>query len=228
MCVICYKPCGVDLPDQATVFDMFDYNPDYCGLMYIRNKKVYGFKGFSCPESIIDFLNIQGISKGDALALHFRIATAGNVDRQTAHPFPISKKDKELKKLRFVSDYGFMHNGIIGQGKGSLSDTMLFIKEELSKLDFSLGENIDKLDVYAKKFNSRFLLMRYDGLVKMAGNFTELNGLFFSNLNFLGISRPGRKDRYEESFEDRYGDIYSDVYDHNNRLCWKTEDNVLK
>lgn len=75
--------------------------------------------------------------KNRGVLIHFRITTHGGTSQSNCHPFPISNNPKHLKKTRFVSNYACVHNGIINltaDRKSDLSDTMLFVKDYLSKI----------------------------------------------------------------------------------------------
>ena len=46
MCIIVYKPTGIESPSWATLHQCFDYNSDGAGFMYAENGKVYIQKGY--------------------------------------------------------------------------------------------------------------------------------------------------------------------------------------
>ena len=128
MCIIAIKNKGISLPDETTLKAMFENNPDGAGFMYAYNGSVFIEKGFMSYEEFKRGL-VKVSEKYDISALplvmHFRIATSGNVDGGTTHPFPVSSKRKILRKTSFTTNLAIVHNGIIPiSAPKNTSDTM--------------------------------------------------------------------------------------------------------
>ena len=103
---------------------------------------VKGFMNFESFISAFKKYDTKYSFKDRGVLIHFRIATHGGVNVGCCHPFPISSNEKQLKKSLLVSDYAVIHNGIIfltAEKKNSLSDTMLFIKNYLTKISSNRG-----------------------------------------------------------------------------------------
>ena len=46
MCIIVYKPIGIDLPDKKTLETCFENNPDGAGFMYRKGREIRIRKGY--------------------------------------------------------------------------------------------------------------------------------------------------------------------------------------
>ena len=193
MCVICYKPLGISLPNNfdEICWNCFSSNPDGAGIAWLpkRANKVHIFKGFMSFDSFWDKFESLHVLESDILALHFRIATSGNVDATMCHPFPVTDKIHLLQASETKVKRCLLHNGILGEGKGALSDTALFIKEKLvPTLRKTMSFNrtlLECLTPYEKK--NRFLIVdakTFD--VALFGEWThdKETGLYFSNNSY--------------------------------------------
>lgn len=148
MCIICYKPKNKLFPQEETLKTCFINNPDGAGFMYCYNDKVHIRKGYTTYEEFKQALDKAVKITGDKVpyVLHFRIATQG-FEKTMTHPFPLSTKMNNLKKLSCQSDVAIAHNGIIhltSDGSKQYSDTMKYITDYLSLI-------IDNLHWYKDK-----------------------------------------------------------------------------
>lgn len=188
MCIAIYKPEGVELPSKATLEICWNNNPDGAGFVwYDKASNRYKVKkGFMKFNHFWQEFKSMGFSDKDLLGIHFRIATSGQIDSKTCHPFPIATNNKKLKKLTYTTGQCMMHNGIIGKGTENLSDTQLFVKNTLHKLrnhfdDMEVIEHISTLSI-----GSKIALFLTQGQVILTGDWIEeKNGIFYSNLNYL-------------------------------------------
>ena len=135
MCVIAYKQLGTELPKHfdEICWNCYQANPDGMGIAWLPKgqKQVQIYKGFFNFDTFWEKLESLYIYKSDILALHFRIATSGNVDATMCHPFPVTDKVHLLQASEAKVKRCLLHNGILGEGKGALSDTAVFIREKL-------------------------------------------------------------------------------------------------
>lgn len=97
MCIAAYKPENMVLSEE-TLRNCWDGNPDGAGFMYAEEGKIVIVKGLMTFK---DFMEAYEPHKLKQCALHFRIATHGNVDKENTHPFRVSET------------LGLVHNGII-------------------------------------------------------------------------------------------------------------------
>ena len=195
MCVIVFKPEGQKLPSRETLQKCWDHNPDGAGIMYPAENGVRIWKGFmewedfdaalSWMESNVEDLDFMPV------AFHFRIATHGGVKPGCCHPFSVSKDYKTMRQTDRISKLGFMHNGVLSglETKKGVSDSMAFIKNilyPLSRLDDNILSNPHAEKVIAASTQgSRFLIMNQFDDVSIFGDWEEVDGILYSNLNHL-------------------------------------------
>ena len=93
MCVLIYKPKGVEMPSKKVLKACFEANPHGAG--------------FATPTSIHHSMNFETIYKGlkcvskeEHCIIHFRLATHGSIRLRNCHPFKID-------------DICFAHNGVL-------------------------------------------------------------------------------------------------------------------
>lgn len=82
MCIIVYKPAGIELPSRETLRECWDNNPHGAGLMWADGERVNLQKGYMSWEDFEAALDevTKGIDVASTpMALHFRIATHGEI-----------------------------------------------------------------------------------------------------------------------------------------------------
>lgn len=136
MCVIAYKPLNVAFPEEKILQNCFENNSDGAGFMYSYQGEVHIKKGYMTFKSFMTALNASRAITGDKVpyVMHFRIATQG-YEKTMTHPFPLSGRMNNLKKLKVKCNIGVAHNGILditSDGSHQYSDTMKFIIDYLS------------------------------------------------------------------------------------------------
>lgn len=151
--------------------------------MYQQNNNVIINKGFMNFNTFIDAINqLQDITNLN-LVIHFRLASHGRITKGNTHPFPISKNMTQLTKTIIITDKAIVHNGIIPFCSDPLrkySDTQIFIKNHLSKLDIT---NPAIQELIQKSTNSKYIIMTSDNIY-LLGNFIEKNGVYYSNNSY--------------------------------------------
>lgn len=137
MCVIILKRRGIEKPSKDILKKCWDRNPHGGGILIhrpkMKNVEIHkGYMSFNDYCSRIDSLNI-GID--DDVVYHLRITTSGGTCPENCHPFPVSGNIVKLKKRFIRTKRAFVHNGVFGPGdeKLKLSDTQLFVKNELNR-----------------------------------------------------------------------------------------------
>ena len=186
MCVAIYKPAGIKTPDLDTLKLCWDANPDGAGMVFPSKQKCNMLeirKGYMDWESFAEGYNRLALDKMEELPLllHFRIATAGNVDAGNTHPFPISKYQNTLRLETLFARYALVHNGMLDNFKPEnnvISDTMQFAIE-------IANTGCDPMRVFPnfKKLigDSRMALMDRNGTVQLLGRWIDFDGAMFSN-----------------------------------------------
>ena len=160
MCIIAYKPLNVAFPEEYILQNCFENNDDGAGFMYTYGGEVHIHKGYETFEKFMAALNKARAITGDKVpyVMHFRIATQG-YERTMTHPFPLSSKMENLKRLHYKCSIGVAHNGILditSDGAKTYSDTMKFITDYLSNI-------IQSYDWYKNKRTKRLIEYLIDG-----------------------------------------------------------------
>ena len=191
MCIIVGKKIGIEMPDKSILKRCFDYNSDGAGMMWNQNGKVFIRKGFMKWEdfdNFLDNLSKQVDLKSLGVVCHFRIKTHGKLDKSATHPFPISNKVRDLKKLILTTDIGVAHNGIIPiKTISNLSDTQTYILKRLYNIkkhsrSFLKEEYI--MNQIEKEISSKIAFLTSDGSIYRIGEFIESENVFYSNRSF--------------------------------------------
>lgn len=210
MCIIVYKPAGIPLPNYNILFNCFDSNPDGTGYMYQdhNSKKVIINKGFMSFDSFITA--IENLSNNiditaSNLVMHFRYATQGSINSANCHPFPITDKVKQLQQSTITANTAMVHNGVIPfcsdyNNKNKLSDTQIFIRDYLSKMDNSTLFNPAVLALIEESTSSKFIFMD-NSRIEMLGRFIEDKGIFYSNDTYK-LSRWYKKQKSKLTVKD--------------------------
>ena len=121
----------------------------------------------------------------DEFALHFRFSTAGGVEKGNCHPFPLSNEVMELKKTKWRGGQALMHNGVLGKGLGTLSDTMVWIMNEVFYLKDILKDK-DVVEYIEEYTTGSKLLFFYENEFFSTGKWEEEKetGLYYSNWGY--------------------------------------------
>ena len=195
MCVIIYKPKGINFPSEEILENCWWSNWDGAGVGWKNRKGVKLQKGFMDYENLLSFLSTLSIT--DEVIIHFRIATSGGVNPTCTHPFPISNRLTDLRALTGSFSALMAHNGILGQGddKAEISDTMEFIADIVSSP--IIRDNLDNRyikDYLSLKSGSSKLIFMGNFPTFMLGKWIEVDGLLFSNDSFKPYTSVVAKD----------------------------------
>lgn len=195
MCIIVYKPAGVQLPPRQTLENCFDNNPDGAGFMVKTDTGVKIDKGYFNFTELYEALTEQDLTPYD-VGVHCRITTHGATCKKNCHPFVIASKLKTIRKTNTTADSAVMHNGIlhaVDVPTGSnLSDTVIFTRDILANIRAIYNGPITTSRRACEIVNSligasKLLIMDGDG-VKMFGNFIPENGVYYSNDSYKNYS----------------------------------------
>ncbi|MDR2050169.1 MAG: hypothetical protein LBQ63_00105 [Deltaproteobacteria bacterium] len=179
MCIIVVKPRGVQAPSHDILDNCFNNNQDGAGfaVYYPLMQKARIQKGFMKKEAFSSAIDSAGITKEDIVIYHFRITTAGGTAQKNCHPFPISDNVSMLEALDVYTDNVIAHNGILGKGKETLSDTMLYIKDTLSQYN-DIIKHFDEIKEETEGSRLAFILA---GEIYLTGRWIYEDGIFYSN-----------------------------------------------
>lgn len=194
MCVIIVKKSGisVDMLDYNILATCWDSNPHGAGIMYTREKKVHIIKGLMTLESLLEAIDNARIQENEPLVVHFRVATSGGVNRGMTHPFPLVPDVKKLRSTSITCAAALAHNGVLGSGSDSLSDTALAVRDIFHHELFLDGVKrkskkvLDFIDYYTE--GSRLVWLFGCGSLNFFGPWHERNGLLFSNMYWERLS----------------------------------------
>lgn len=185
MCVICYKPQGVQFPSKTKIKTMFRNNPNGAGFMYSDGKQVYIRKGFMTLSEFNTALNRVKQHTEYPFVLHFRITTNGGTSKGLTHPFPLSDDIKQLTATECKTTIGIAHNGIIPMTAyaNKISDTAEFIRKYMTKLIHSESDiDSDMLDIIESCIDSKMCILTASADVHIIGDFKkDGNGVYYSN-----------------------------------------------
>lgn len=189
MCIIAYKPLNVAFPEEYILHNCFDNNDDGAGFMYTFNGEVHIHKGYETFEKFMAALNKARAITGDKVpyVMHFRIATQG-YERTMTHPFPLSSKMENLKRLHYKCSIGVAHNGILditSDGAKTYSDTMKFITDYLSNIiqsyDWHKNKRTKKLIEYLIDGSRLAILDAHSHCELMGKGWESDKGVYYSN-----------------------------------------------
>lgn len=188
MCVILIKNKGVKAPSKDILRKCWDKNPDGAGFMYVspQSNNVILSKGYM---NFNDFYRqVSAFSKNDIVVYHFRISTQAGVNPEMTQPFPLTKDKERTKALDLTCKVGIAHNGIIpctSNGDTEYSDTALFITEYLPHI-LHKSEDFDSsavMDIIKELIGrSKFVFLHASGRIDTIGEFTEKDGILYSNM----------------------------------------------
>ena len=205
MCIIAIKEKGINMPSEEILETMFRHNPDGAGFMYAKDGHVHIRKGFMTFHSFMKAVDRIENVKDIPLVMHFRIATSGNIDAGTCHPFPISNKRKVLRKTDITTDIGVVHNGVIPiTAPNNMSDTMQYIAGKLyyyQKLQQNFYVQKSYMKRIEKEIQSKMVFLTSNGDIYKIGDFITDSGMIYSNTSYRSYTYLP----YHFSFDD---DLY--------------------
>lgn len=223
MCVIAYKEKNVNMPNYEILKNMFENNPDGAGFMFAKNSKVYIFKGFM---TFADFYsNLTKHKKywyDSPFVLHFRISTQAGINQQCTHPFPLSDKMENLKKLKIKTNIGIAHNGIIQltsnyyNTKIDYSDTMQFITDYLSLIinDKTYYKNENTLKLIEQLADSKLAILDGYGHCELIGNFIKDNNIYYSNDSYKKREYQALKSKSKQNLTNKTENTFDYLLDY--------------
>lgn len=148
MCIIAMHPW--DAKKNITLDTLqtcFNRNGDGAGIAYYdkeKNEWVVN-KGFMTWKEFKKAFKKLKFKKEDTWIAHFRIGTSGLKDAGNTHPFPAVDSYEKMRKTSFRTKKLVFHNGVIGQGDGDYSDTMVAVSKKIEPMVKHIWKN-DKMN----------------------------------------------------------------------------------
>jgi hypothetical protein len=168
MCVIIVCKRGVPLPPEEELRDAFRRNPDGCG--FVSETDHYKSLHFA---TFMRHLRRRNINEN--VIIHFRYATHGSVKVKNCHPF-------------FYNGYWFAHNGVLPIiSVNDKTDSQICFEKCLYPVikKFGWASDEQKCEMaYWTRNGSKFAMM-HKGELLLSGNFVEMDGRLYSNLNHI-------------------------------------------
>lgn len=235
MCIIVYKPKGIELSDTI-LENCFYNNNDGASFSYFKDNTLYKYRGlmswYDFKKTLnkvrknTDFINTDFV-------FHFRISTENGVKPTLTHAFELNKTDQGINDLKnHIAKHDLVyHNGIINICRPPLmdkdnSDTTLFIKNILTELNYKQLMNDTFIATISN--NSKFIIHRLNGKVDILNysSFIIDNGVYYSNDSYSAkrviynyspyskyfSSSKSKKTGYNDYDTHYYNDLYSDDY----------------
>ncbi len=123
-------------------------------------------------QKFLDHLSMVGVE--EECIIHMRLATHGSKCRKNCHPF-------------VENGVYFAHNGVLPiQSVNDMTDSEIFFRRKVYPLVMKYGyeSKVTESMMMASAGSSKFAMM-YKGKVKLYGDYTKLNGVYYSNLRWL-------------------------------------------
>lgn len=177
MCLIIYRPSGIEtLLPEAHLEQAWTRNKDGGGLMWRDGDGVVKYeKGYFEKDLFFARIRALEVVRDLDLAIHCRIKTTGDVNKENCHPF--------------VTSHGVtvMHNGVLPyivpyDFKGS--DTAWFVERILSTLTDRWMFNEDVLRMADHITEKSRMLYFHSRRIYKSGDWKEENGVYYSNDNY--------------------------------------------
>lgn len=169
MCILIVKPAGVGLPPRHLLERYAQRNPH--GFGYATGAKTYKTMNYKA------FLKeITKEDESEAMLIHFRYATHGSKKKNNCHPF----KDE-------ATGVAFAHNGILPIAPiGDMTDSETAFKRLFQPHIAQGGIYSRALAQEVKSIigSSKVAFINTLGQIKTFGEFTEVDGIFYSNIRF--------------------------------------------
>ena len=215
MCIIIFKPKGIELPDESLLKRCFNNNVDGAGIAIQRDSKITIKKSMKWKK--FNRFQKQNALITDNIIYHFRIATHGNITTENVHPFIITRDKKEMN-CDFIETRKSVlaHNGIItnlASKAETKSDSkilaLLLADSDINKILFTNG--IQDL-IKGVIDNDRLIIMDNNGQYFLLGEFNKHKGIFYSNLSWKWKTINQNyyweeEDYYNREYAQPYGDV---------------------
>ena len=146
MCIAILSEHGTGYPTKEIFQRCWDINDDGAGYAFLNVDNKWNVKkGFMTFDAFWDSWEAEKFKDENTVVIHFRWGTSGKMtgkkengkpacDPGCTHPFPVTDDQIKLFQLEYVTDNIIMHNGVVGNGKNNLSDTMVAIIDYVAAL----------------------------------------------------------------------------------------------
>ncbi len=167
----------------------FRNNSDGAGIGWVDEKGNNNFiKGIM---NVNEFKEIYKDVKKLPHVAHFRLSTAGGVEKELTHPFVVSEDSPLYLEYKGEEPILF-HNGVLSQWQTKLVDYYIKVGKHIPEGHWSdtrfIAVLVNALGKNYLRFESmgRFAVLK-DGIIHMHGSFTKEDGVHFSSTGHKGI-----------------------------------------
>lgn len=182
MCVIIYKPKGIEVPSLDVLKKCWDANGHGAGFAW-RDGFVTVVKGIMNWKQFKEIIErVRDGLKDYDMVLHFRLTSKGTTTALMTHPFVLGEQPS--KAVFKTKESVLFHNGTLsGFGNAVKSDTCE-CAEWLGQLKKRGLKNTDVINILSKLDRSdRFVIMS-PRRVYLLGSWEERYGCRFSNVHW--------------------------------------------
>lgn len=178
------KKAGVEMPSRRELLAASICNPH--GFGFVTKKTCFKTTSFE------EFYNeLKKVKTSEACIIHMRYATHGSVKAENCHPF-------------HCNGVFFAHNGVLPiASKNDMTDSEIAFREMFMPVINKYGFKSKKLNEEVEKIIgwSKFAFMK-DGHIRAFGNFTEHNGVLYSNTRHFSLMPKETKRKGSMSWDE--------------------------
>jgi hypothetical protein len=206
MCIAIFSESGVGYPTKEIFKRCWDINHDGAGFAYLTTEDEWHIrKGFMTFDAFWEVWEEAAFTPENTVVIHLRWGTSGKMvpgekndyggelcHPGACHPFPITDDVPKMLTTEITTKRIVMHNGVVGAGKGDMSDTMIFIKDYIDPMiPYMSDKKVNNLltvllDAEGYSFSSRWWIA--DGLTSyLLGNWIrdEETNIWYSKDDYL-------------------------------------------
>ena len=173
MCVIIVKSKAAIMPTLNEMRNAMFTNPDGFSIAWSNNGKLEVFRTMSRKAMEDYYTKHFNEMKEKNFVFHARIATHGTRVLENCHGWKFNN-DKRA----------FFHNGILSiTNRDNMTDSETFLRDIYEPIFDAYGEEAATKAANAIIGGSKFAFIDELGNVRIFGQYTEIKGVYYSNLN---------------------------------------------
>lgn len=211
MCIAVWVPKDVPTPKKTTLKRCFTTNDEGAGFAWFNEEsKMWNIdKGYMTWKAFWKAFNRYQFKPETQLLIHFRISTSGKrKDPDCTHPFPICDSYVTMMQHQQEVENIIVHNGVVGTGQGTASDTMVAVKEAIDPLyKYIDDEKVNKiLTAMLKSSHNRWVIARKDQVWLYGEWEKDDSGVYYSNGGYkeYDYSKYQQGAHYDDELYDTY------------------------
>jgi hypothetical protein len=188
MCIAIWSPVDALIPKKTVLKNCFRNNPEGAGFARYNpeTEKWECKKGLMTWKAFWRAFNANTFTPVDEVIIHFRVSTSGKLrSPDCTHPFPVVDDVNEMMHHDFETENIVMHNGVVGQGDGDASDSMVAVRDYIEPLQKYIDEDkiLDILEELLLGSKCRWFIAKKN-TVYLIGDWHEIDGTHYSNYSY--------------------------------------------